>query len=109
MAASIVSILPSARIVPLRRCNDCVHHLGDTLTALRCPRFGMPRHNVETRCAQFRAKVLQPIPRPDELIQALGNALAAVDLARRHSPSALGNVLEVMTEQARATYARVRS
>ena len=60
------------------------------------------------RCAQFRSVALQPIPRPGELIQALGNALAAVDLARRHSPSALGNVLDVMTEQARATYARVK-
>jgi len=40
--------------IPLRRCEDCKHHLGDVLLAVgRCPLFGQKRHGVETRCAAF--------------------------------------------------------
>ena len=97
--------------LPLRRCNDCAHHLGDPLKALGCPRFGLPRHNVESRCAQFRAKVLQPIPRPGShaLIEALAAALNAVDVAKSGCAPLLRETLDSLTERARATYARVQS
>ena len=97
--------------VPLRRCNDCVHHLGDPMKALTCPRFGMPRHNVESHCAQFRAKVLQPIPRPETaaLLEALRAALNAVDIARSGCAPSLRGILDGLTDRARATYARLSS
>src|SRR5688572_26943785 len=43
---------------PIRRCDDCQLHLtGDVLRALgSCPRWGMPRHGVETCCPAFVAK-----------------------------------------------------
>lgn len=95
--------------VPLRRCNDCVHHLGNPIKALLCPRFGMPRHNHESRCAQFRSIVLAPIPRPETtaLVEALRAALNAVDLAKSGCAPSLRGTLDGMTERARATYARV--
>lgn len=43
---------------PFRRCDDCLLHLGrDVLRALgTCPRWGMPRTGVESRCPAFVAK-----------------------------------------------------
>lgn len=43
---------------PLRRCDDCVLHLGrDVLRALgACPRWGKPRHGVESQCSAFVPK-----------------------------------------------------
>jgi hypothetical protein len=50
--------------VPLRRCVDCEHDLGDALRALRCPLYGKRRSlarsqgdSVEVRCIVF-----QPLP-----------------------------------------------
>lgn len=42
----------------LRRCDDCALDLGrDVLRALgACPRWGKPRHGVESRCPAFVAK-----------------------------------------------------
>ena len=44
--------------VPRRRCDDCQLHLTpDVLHALdTCPRWGKPRHGVETCCPAFVAK-----------------------------------------------------
>lgn len=41
-----------------RRCDDCQLHLTlDVLRALgSCPRWGKPRHGVESRCPAFVAK-----------------------------------------------------
>jgi hypothetical protein len=43
---------------PHRRCVDCQLHLtGDVLRALgSCPRWGKPRHGVESHCPAFVAK-----------------------------------------------------
>lgn len=43
---------------PLRRCEDCALNLGrDVLRALgNCPRWGKPRHGVESHCPAFVAK-----------------------------------------------------
>lgn len=42
----------------LHRCDDCALDLGrDILRALgACPRWGKPRHGVESRCPAFVAK-----------------------------------------------------
>lgn len=49
----------SPTVSPIRRCEDC--HLNlcrDLLRALgSCPRWGQPRHDVESRCASFVPKV----------------------------------------------------
>ena len=44
--------------VMLRHCDDCALNLGrDVLRALgNCPRWGKPRHGVESRCPAFVAK-----------------------------------------------------
>lgn len=59
LADQAAASLPDA---PLRRCDDCQLNLGtrpgDTLrAAFACPRFGKPRHGVESRCAAFVPKV----------------------------------------------------
>lgn len=43
---------------PARRCDDCALNLGrDVLRALgSCPRWGKPRHGVESRCAKDGAR-----------------------------------------------------
>lgn len=43
---------------PLRRCDECALNLGrDVLRALgACPRWGKPRHGIETRCPAYVAK-----------------------------------------------------
>jgi len=43
---------------PRRRCDDCQLHLTpDVLHALgSCPRWGKPRHGVESHCPAFVAK-----------------------------------------------------
>ena len=47
-----------AQDASLRRCDDCALNLGrDVLRALgTCPRWGKPRHGVESRCSAFVAK-----------------------------------------------------
>jgi hypothetical protein len=55
----VESVLPDRRALPpLRRCDDCQLHLTpDVLRALgNCPRWGKPRHGVESRCPAFVAK-----------------------------------------------------
>jgi len=45
--------------LPLRRCQDCRLDLGDVLRAVgTCPRWGMNRNGVESRCPAFVAKAL---------------------------------------------------
>lgn len=45
--------------LPLRRCVDCQHHLGDTLKAFAapCPMWGKDRSQASIRCAVFVPKV----------------------------------------------------
>jgi hypothetical protein len=46
---------------PLRRCDECRHHLGEALMAFcRCPMWGRPRWNLEVRCAAFEPKSPTP-------------------------------------------------
>ena len=56
---AVESVQPERRAQPSRRrCDDCQLHLtGDVLRALgSCPRWGKPRHGVESRCPAFVAK-----------------------------------------------------
>jgi hypothetical protein len=56
---AVESVPPELRAQPSRRrCDDCQLHLtGDVLRALgSCPRWGKPRHGVESRCPAFVAK-----------------------------------------------------
>lgn len=54
----IVQPLQQQPPAPLRCCDDCQLHFGrDVLRAVGvCPRWGKPRHGVETRCPAFVAK-----------------------------------------------------
>lgn len=48
---------------PMRRCDDCRLNLGrDVLRALgTCPRWGMPRTGVESRCPAFVANCIDQL------------------------------------------------
>lgn len=56
---AVESVQPKLRAQPPRRCcEDCQLHLTrDVLHALgNCPRWGKPRHGVESHCPAFVAK-----------------------------------------------------
>ena len=56
-----------------------------------------------------RSDATAPIPETAALLEALGTALNAVDVAKSGCAPSLRETLDSLTERARATYARVQS